>query len=160
MIFCPHCGKEHPDDTRFCPETGRRLSTKVCSNPVCSFRKPLPADAYFCPACGTPLNGDGSTRSPLPVPFIADRKATHIDMSVYDTSAVTDMCAMFTFCEELESLNLQGMNTAAATDMSLMFISCKKLKTLDLSSFNTSRVTDMCSMFRSCNHLEIGRAHV
>jgi hypothetical protein len=24
-MHCPYCGKDHPEDTRFCPETGKRL---------------------------------------------------------------------------------------------------------------------------------------
>ena len=53
---CPHCGQEHPDDTKFCPETGKKMELQywVCRNEGCSYRQPLPPTAKFCPNCGTP----------------------------------------------------------------------------------------------------------
>lgn len=56
---CPHCGQEHPDNTKFCPETGKKMESLswVCSNPNCDFREPLPMSAKFCPNCGKPLAG-------------------------------------------------------------------------------------------------------
>lgn len=55
-MICPHCGQEHPDDTRFCPETGQEMKLQywVCKNEGCSYRQPLPPTANFCPNCGTP----------------------------------------------------------------------------------------------------------
>ena len=52
---CPHCGQEHPDDFKFCSETGKPISQlKACTNPDCpDFGKHiLPLDAKFCPRCG------------------------------------------------------------------------------------------------------------
>ncbi len=56
---CPHCGQEHPDNIKFCPETGKKLESQfwVCSNPDCDFREPLSMSAKFCPNCGKPLAG-------------------------------------------------------------------------------------------------------
>lgn len=56
---CPHCGQEHPDNTKFCPETGKKMESQswVCSNPDCDLREPLPMSAKFCPNCGKPLAG-------------------------------------------------------------------------------------------------------
>lgn len=55
---CPHCGQEHPDNTKFCPETGKKLEQQLrfCDKPDCNFRQPLPPTANFCPNCGKPLN--------------------------------------------------------------------------------------------------------
>lgn len=57
-MICPHCGLEHPDTTKFCPETGKKLEQQfhLCYNPDCNFRQPLPSTANFCPNCGNPLN--------------------------------------------------------------------------------------------------------
>lgn len=62
---CLHCGQEHPDNTKFCPETGKKIeiikeSTSeliACTNPSCDDygKKILPADSKFCPNCGTSI---------------------------------------------------------------------------------------------------------
>lgn len=54
---CPHCDQEHPDNTKFCPETGNKLELQshLCNNPNCDFRQPLPLTANFCPNCGKEL---------------------------------------------------------------------------------------------------------
>lgn len=55
---CPHCGKNHPDNSQFCPMTGQRLlQLKVCKNENCiNFDKQiLLLEAKFCPECGQPL---------------------------------------------------------------------------------------------------------
>lgn len=54
---CPHCGKEHIDNPKFCPETGKKMEPQaapqalVCQNPDCEFREPLPPGTRFCPNC-------------------------------------------------------------------------------------------------------------
>lgn len=56
---CPHCNQDHPDNTKFCPETGKKLEQlKACSNPECpNYGKYiLPLDCSFCPVCGTPIS--------------------------------------------------------------------------------------------------------
>lgn len=56
---CPHCGQEHPDNTKFCPETGRAIKSQFqhCKNEKCDFNSPLPMSARFCPNCGRLLDG-------------------------------------------------------------------------------------------------------
>ena len=57
---CPHCNQYHPDDTRFCPQTGKHIQKFLnCPNPECvNYDKyDLPSDTYFCPDCGTPIQG-------------------------------------------------------------------------------------------------------
>lgn len=53
---CPHCGQEHPDKYKFCPEKGKEIELQywVCRNEGCSYRQPLPLTANFCPLCRTP----------------------------------------------------------------------------------------------------------
>ena len=55
---CPYCKNEHPDDSQFCPVTGKAISFPIapkiaetyviCKN--CKAR--LTAEARFCPVCG------------------------------------------------------------------------------------------------------------
>ena len=78
---------------------------------------------------------------------------TSLDLSSFNTSAVTNMYAMFNGCSGLTSLGMSSFNTSAVTSMSLMFYNCGKLTALDLSSFNTSAVTSMQSMFYNCTAL-------
>lgn len=60
-MICPHCGKEHPDNYKFCPFTNKQIMKQVsCSNENCSeYRKPLFLDgAICCPICGSALSGE------------------------------------------------------------------------------------------------------
>ena len=70
-----------------------------------------------------------------------------LDMSIFDTSKVTNMSYMFHDCSDLTSLDVSTMNTSNVTNMHHMFYGTTSLKNLDLSSFNTSKVTDMSYMF-------------
>ena len=78
---------------------------------------------------------------------------TSLNLSSFDTSAVTNMSSMFYFCSGLTSFDLSSFDTSAVTNMSGMFYYCSALTSLDLSSFNTSAVTNMSSMFSSCSAL-------
>ena len=80
-------------------------------------------------------------------------KLTSLDLSGFDTSAVTSMAEMFSSCGGLTSLDLSGFDTSAVTSMAEMFSGCGGLTSLDLSRFNTSAVTDMRGMFESCSGL-------
>ena len=55
---CPHCNQDHPDGTKFCPQTGKQILQLLnCPNSKCkNFGKyNLPLDTHFCPDCGTPI---------------------------------------------------------------------------------------------------------
>ena len=80
-------------------------------------------------------------------------KLTSLDLSSFDTSAVTNMQEMFDGCSSLTSLDVSNFNTSAVTNMGSMFGSCTGLTSLDLSSFDTSAVTDMGNMFYHCTTL-------
>ena len=78
---------------------------------------------------------------------------TDLDLSTFDTSQVTDMWFMFYFCKGLTSLDLSTFDTSQVTNMSFMFSDCSSLTVLGLSTFDTSQVTNMCAMFYHCKGL-------
>lgn len=64
-----------------------------------------------------------------------------------DTSKVTDMSIMFSYCSELTALDLSSFNTSNVTNMSSMFSSCYGLQHLDISNFDFTNVTSYDYMF-------------
>ena len=78
---------------------------------------------------------------------------TSIDLSNFDTSNATDMKEMFCTCESLATVNVSSFDTSKVTDMSGMFSGCTSLTKLDVSNFNTSNVNTMYSMFSYCENL-------
>ena len=60
---CPYCNGEHPDNYRFCPETGLEIvpQFKACTNKDCPDcgKYILPLEAKFCPRCGKPIQTEG-----------------------------------------------------------------------------------------------------
>ncbi len=85
--------------------------------------------------------------------FFSCSALTSLDVSNFDTSKVTTMAEMFHYCINLTSLDLNNFDTTKVTDMKLMFWVCRKLTNLDVSNFNTSNVTDMRHMFYYCSSL-------
>lgn len=67
-----------------------------------------------------------------------------------NTSAVTDMNAMFYQCGQLVDFDLTGFDTSNVDSMFDMFYSCSSLEELDLTSFNTRNVNNMGYMFEWC----------
>ena len=50
---CPHCNQEHSDGMKYCPETGKLISsTIICPNCGAS----IPNDSVYCPDCGSLVN--------------------------------------------------------------------------------------------------------
>ena len=66
-----------------------------------------------------------------------------------DTSNVTDMQYMFSYCYELNNIPL--LETSNVTNMSYMFSDCYKLSTIP--KLDTHNVTNMRGMFSYCNSL-------
>lgn len=95
-------------------------------------------------------------------------KLTALDISLLDTSAVTDMRGMFYGCSALEQLDLSDWNTEQVKNMSRLFYGCTALKRVNLNGWNTSNVTDMGSLFYNCasltaldlSHFDIGKLKV
>lgn len=75
---------------------------------------------------------------------------THLNLSNFNTSQITDMSGMFRKCEELTELDLSNFDTSQVIDMSSMFAYCESLTQIDLSNFDTSKVINMSSMFYCC----------
>ena len=78
-----------------------------------------------------------------------------IDISVFDTSKVTDFSHIFYGCTNLKSLNLLNFNTSLGQNMKSLFNQCHNLESLDLTSFDTSSVTFMGWMFLECHSLKV-----
>jgi len=76
-----------------------------------------------------------------------------IDLSGLDTSGVTDMRDMFWDCSSLSSLDVSSFETGNVTSMAGMFEGCSSLSSLDVSSFETGNVRSMGSMFGGCSGL-------
>ena len=81
-------------------------------------------------------------------------RSTSLDVSLWDTSGVTNMSETFYGCSGLTSLNLSNWRTSNVTNMYRLFYGCSSLTSLDLSSFDTSNVTNMSEMFYTCNALK------
>ena len=78
-----------------------------------------------------------------------------IDLSSFDSSSVTKMKYMFGRCHYLEEIILNNLNTENVTDMSYMFNKCSSLKEIDLpKSFKTNKVENMEFMFHYCQELK------
>jgi surface protein len=60
---------------------------------------------------------------------------------------------MFSYCDNLKSLDLSSFDTSNVTYMSNMFFKCYELEHVDLSSFDTSNVTAMFNMFNGFQSL-------
>ncbi|ENI1315973.1 InlB B-repeat-containing protein [Listeria monocytogenes] len=71
--------------------------------------------------------------------------ASSLDVSNLDTSNVTDMFGMFSYCAAT-SLDLSNFDTSNVTNMEAMFYDCAATS-LDVSNFDTSNVTEMRVMF-------------
>ncbi len=63
------------------------------------------------------------------------------------------MSYTFCGCSDLTSLDVSGWDTSAVTNMCLLFGGCSALTALDLSGWDTSAVTYMVDMFKGCSAL-------
>ena len=73
-----------------------------------------------------------------------------LDLTGLDTSNMTSMSKMFYNSKSLKNIDVSSFDTSKVTNMSLMFYKCKSLIELDLFNFNTQNVTTMESMFDGC----------
>ena len=76
-----------------------------------------------------------------------------LDLTGLDTSNMTSMSRMFYKSKSLKNINVSGFDTSKVVSMYGMFYGCSNLVDIDLSSFNTSKVTNMGSLFNSCSNL-------
>ena len=60
----------------------------------------------------------------------------------FNTNKVTNMCAMFQTCKELECIDLSNFDTSNVIDMSFMFNECNNLKYLNILNFYVNDITE------------------
>ena len=78
-----------------------------------------------------------------------------INFASFNTKYVKSMKYMFHRCINLKYINnLFIFDTGNVIDMSDMFSFCNNLNNLDLSSFNTKNVNDIGFIFYGCNNLK------
>ncbi len=75
------------------------------------------------------------------------------DLTGLNLSNVTNTSSMFSSCSSLKTITFGDYDTKNLTDMNWMFCGCSSLVTLDLSHFNTSKVTNMSNLFSDCSSL-------
>ena len=86
--------------------------------------------------------------------FYGCETLTEIDISGFDTSAVTSFSQMFQNCYALSTIvGLDALNTTSATSFYRMFTNCKALTAIDISGFDGSKITDTTGMFSTCTAL-------
>ena len=132
-------------------------ASSVNSVEIGSYIEPTSTEKWFYnfDAC-TSIDLDGlntSAVTSMSDMFSYCQALTSLDVTHFDTSAVTNMGYMFNSCRALTSLDVTHFDTSAVTSMSNMFSSCQALTSLDVTHFDTSDVTDMRRMFYSCNAL-------
>ncbi|MBQ6093954.1 MAG: BspA family leucine-rich repeat surface protein, partial [Lachnospiraceae bacterium] len=82
------------------------------------------------------------------------KEITDIDKLHIDNLTVASLAYMFNGCEALTELDLTSFNTAAITDMTSLFAGCSKLETIYVSDdFVTTSVTADADMFDGCTSL-------
>ncbi len=78
---------------------------------------------------------------------------TSLDLNGFDTSNVTKMGGMFSYCSSLKSLDLTGLDISNVEYTGSMFYGCSALKSLDLRGLDASKVISMYQMFYGCDKL-------
>lgn len=76
-----------------------------------------------------------------------------IDLTMFDTSEVSNFVGIFDGCYSLLTVDLSSLITEYSSSFAYMFRDCISLRELDLSSFNTSNATSMEGMFSGCSSL-------
>lgn len=76
-----------------------------------------------------------------------------VDLSGLDTSECTQLTGMFCYCTSLSEVDLSALNTEKCEDLSGMFGSCESLTEVDLSVIDTSHVKSFYQLFRGCENL-------
>ena len=97
---------------------------------------------------------DTSSVTSMELMFSFCRSLTALDVSEFDTSSVTTMNSMFDECRSLTALDVTGFDTSAVRDFWYMFSGCASLTELDVSGFDTSAAETLYGMFYDCAQLE------
>ena len=75
-------------------------------------------------------------------------------ISVEQGVVALDLRGFFYKAENLQTVDLRGLDTSRVTSMKEMFIGCGKLEYIDMSGLNTSNVTSMEAMF-ACTDMDL-----
>ena len=86
--------------------------------------------------------------------FSFSQNLISINLSNLKTENVFTMKEMFSFCTKLVEVNLQNLNTKKVESTAGLFLGCKNLTYLDISNLELENNKDMSSMFSQCNSLE------
>lgn len=78
---------------------------------------------------------------------------TTLNISSFNTSAVTSMNSMFANMKSLIEIDTTNFDTSHVTDMGSMFWNDESLASVDISSFDTSKVGNMSYMFNGMKNL-------
>ena len=76
-----------------------------------------------------------------------------LDLTGLDTSNMTSMSRMFYKSTSLKNIDVSGFDTSKVVNMNGMFWECSNLTSINISNFNTSKVTDMNNMFAECSNI-------
>lgn len=90
----------------------------------------------------------GVTYSPF-----GNKKRILVSIAFIGGVKLNDCSRYFYECENLQSVDLSGLDTSECSDFSGMFMRCRSLHAVDLSTLNMENVSDMNEMFSSCESL-------
>ena len=78
------------------------------------------------------------------------------DISGWNTSNVTTMENMFSFCDKLKNIiGIENLDVSKLEDANSMFYCCKNLVELDLTNWNPISLENMSNMFYGCSNLKM-----
>ena len=99
-------------------------------------------------------NGENTIHHCIVPEWADDLYSYSISNAVVNIKNCTSLCRLFFFCDNLETVNLNGLDFSKVTNMQQMFSGCSSLKSLDTSKFDTSKVTNMLATFSGCSSLK------
>ena len=76
-----------------------------------------------------------------------------LDLSNWDTKALSDASYMFKGCSSLQSIDVSNWNTQVLKDGFAMFSGCSALQTIDVSNWDTKALANADNMFENCTSL-------
>lgn len=79
---------------------------------------------------------------------------TSFDSRGFDFSEVTNMIWMFSFCHNLETIELHDLSLVNNTSMEQMFRGSDNLKSVSITGLNAPNITNISWMFQDCTALE------
>ena len=82
-----------------------------------------------------------------------DNYLKSLDISMFDTSNLDNLCGAFEGCSSLTFLDLSNFSFAIVSNIKSMFKDCKTLKYLNLGNIQTSNVQRLFQTFKDCESL-------